>query len=105
MAAILTEMKDITEVHLYTQLNHSFHMKLVEMSKSETIKTMYSRLGWPLLRIQSLSFASQGNIEKSVSEHEMLIDLLTKGNIEEAANLLNSHNQDVISSIRRKLAQ
>lgn len=105
MAAILTEMKDITEVHLYTQLNHSFHMKLVEMSKSETIKTMYSRLGWPLLRIQSLSFASQGNIEKSVSEHEILIDLLTKGNIEEAANLLNSHNQDVISSIRRKLAQ
>jgi DNA-binding GntR family transcriptional regulator len=105
MAAILKEMKDITDVHQYTQLNHSFHMELVEMSKSETIKTMYSRLGWPLLRIQSLSFASQGNIEKSVHEHEMLIDLLTKGNIAEAAKLLNSHNQDVISSMKRKLAQ
>lgn len=105
MAAILKEMKDITDVHLYTQLNHSFHMKIVEMSKSETIKTMYARLGWPLLRIQSLSFANNGNIEKSVDEHERLIDLLTKDNIAEAAELLTRHNQDVICSIRKKLAQ
>jgi DNA-binding GntR family transcriptional regulator len=85
MAAFLEEMKAKTEVHQYTQLNHSFHITLVEMSKSETIKTMYSRLGWPLLRIQSLSFTNDGNIEKSVREHQMLIELLREENIKEAA--------------------
>ncbi|MCM3728895.1 GntR family transcriptional regulator [Neobacillus cucumis] len=104
MADILEEMKDKTEVHQYTQLNHSFHMTLVEMSKSETIKTMYSRLGWPLLRIQSLSFANDGNIEKSVREHQMLIKFLREENIEEATNLLKRHNEDVISSMKKKLA-
>ena len=104
MADILEEMKDKTEVHQYTQLNHSFHMTLVEMSKSETIKTMYSRLGWPLLRIQSLSFTNDGNIEKSVREHQMLIEFLRQENIKEAANLLKRHNEDVISSMKKKLA-
>ncbi|MEH7119434.1 GntR family transcriptional regulator [Neobacillus vireti] len=104
MTDILKEMKDKTEVHHYTQLNHSFHMTLVEMSKSETIKTMYSRLGWPLLRIQSLSFANDGNIEKSVREHQMLIEFLKEENIKEAANLLKHHNEDVISSMRKKLS-
>jgi DNA-binding GntR family transcriptional regulator len=103
MADILEEMKDKTEVHQYTQLNHSFHMTLVEMSKSETIKTMYSRLGWPLLRIQSLSFANDGNIEKSVREHQMLIEFLREENLKEAANLLKRHNEDVISSMKKKL--
>jgi DNA-binding GntR family transcriptional regulator len=103
MADILKEMKDKTEVHQYTQLNHSFHMTLVEMSKSETIKTMYSRLGWPLLRIQSLSFANNGNIEKSVKEHQMLIEFLREENIQEAAILLERHNEDVISSMKKKL--
>ena len=103
MTDILEEMKDKTEVHQYTQLNHSFHMTLVEMSKSETIKTMYSRLGWPLLRIQSLSFANDGNIEKSVREHQMLIEFLREENLKEAANLLKRHNEDVISSMKKKL--
>lgn len=103
MAGILGEMKDITEVHHYTQLNHSFHMLLVEMSKSETIKTMYSRLGWPLLRIQSLSFANQGNINKSVREHDLLIQYLKEENICKAADLLKRHNADVISSMKKKL--
>jgi DNA-binding GntR family transcriptional regulator len=103
MAAFLEEMKAKTEVHQYTQLNHSFHITLVEMSKSETIKTMYSRLGWPLLRIQSLSFTNDGNIEKSVREHQMLIELLREENIKEAANLLKRHNEDVIPSMKKKL--
>ncbi|MDM5225045.1 GntR family transcriptional regulator [Cytobacillus sp. NJ13] len=103
MKELLDMMNDVTDVHQYTQLNHSFHTALVEMSNSETIKTMYSRLGWPLLRIQSLSFASQGNIEKSVREHDLLMDLLKDGKLDEAAELLTRHNQDVIASMKRKM--
>ncbi|RBP96184.1 DNA-binding GntR family transcriptional regulator [Cytobacillus firmus] len=105
MKELLDKMNDVTDVHQYTLLNHSFHTALVEMSKSETIKTMYSRLGWPLLRIQSLSFASQGNIEKSVREHELLIGLLKDGKLDEAAELLTRHNQDVIASMKRKMGK
>ncbi len=105
MSLLLDAMKNVTDIHQYTQLNHSFHTALVEMSKSETIKTMYSRLGWPLLRIQSLSFANQGNIEKSVREHEMLIGLLYEEKIAEATELLTKHNQDVIASMKRKLGK
>lgn len=103
MNDILADMKGVTDVHQYTQLNHSFHMTLVEMSKSETIKTMYSRLGWPLLRIQSISFTNDGSIEKSVIEHEMLISFLREGKITDAADLLKRHNEDVISNMKKKL--
>lgn len=101
MADILQEMENVREVAQYTQLNHSFHMILVEMSKSETIKTMYSRLGWPLLRIQSPSFSNHGTIEKSVREHRMLIDLLGETKISDAADLLKRHNADVIPSMKK----
>lgn len=105
MSVLLDNMKNVSDIHQYTQLNHSFHTTLIEMSKSETIKTMYSRLGWPLLRIQSLSFAHQGNIEKSVHEHEMLINLFKEEKIAEATELLTRHNQDVIASMKRKLGK
>ncbi|MBS8263868.1 GntR family transcriptional regulator [Mesobacillus boroniphilus] len=105
MSALLEQMKTSTEIHQYTHLNHTFHMTLVEMSKSETIKTMYTRLGWPLLRIQSISFTNQGNIEKSIREHEMLVELLHDEKISDAADLLARHNQDVIISMQKKLGK
>lgn len=103
MAELLDQMKVCSEINQYTHLNHTFHMTLVEMSKSETIKTMYARLGWPLLRIQSISFTNQGNIEKSLREHELLVKLLRDEEISQASVLLARHNQDVISSIQKKL--
>ncbi|MBM7585388.1 DNA-binding GntR family transcriptional regulator [Bacillus pakistanensis] len=103
MCQSLQEMKNYTDLHHYTQLNHSFHMCMIEMSKSETIKNMYSRLGLPLFRIQTLSFTTEGNIEKSIKEHELIIDLLKNKKLEEAATVLKQHNEDVITSIKRKL--
>lgn len=103
MAELLDQMKVCSEINQYTHLNHTFHMTLVEMSKSETIKTMYARLGWPLLRIQSISFTNQGNIEKSLTEHELMVKLLLDEEISQASVLLARHNQDVISSIQKKL--
>jgi DNA-binding GntR family transcriptional regulator len=103
MEHILYEMHHVREVKKYTQLNYSFHMCLIEMSKSNIIRSMYSRLAPPLLRIQSLSFANEGNIEKSLTEHVMIVDLLQKGSLSEAANVLAKHNHDVIVSIKKRL--
>lgn len=103
MADLLEKMKLADDIQSYTQLNHSFHTCLVMMSKSETIKNMYSKLGWPLLRIQSLSFANEGNIEKSIIEHEIILRLLNEQNMDKLSNVLKKHNEDVIFSIQRKL--
>jgi DNA-binding GntR family transcriptional regulator len=97
------KMKTVEDVHAYTQLNHSFHMCLIKMSKSEIIKDMYSRLGWPLIRVQSLSFTNKGKIEKSITEHEIIIDLLSKQDMEELSIVLLKHNKDVISNIQTML--
>ncbi|MBB6284132.1 GntR family transcriptional regulator [Geobacillus subterraneus] len=103
MERILRDMHHVREVKKYTELNYSFHMCLIKMSKSNIIHNMYSRLANPLLRIQSLSFANEGNIEKSLAEHTMLVNLLKKGDVHEAAEILMKHNHDVIESIRKRL--
>jgi DNA-binding GntR family transcriptional regulator len=103
MNQLLEQMKKVENVYSYTQLNHSFHMCLIKMSKSETIKNMYSRLGWPLLRIQSISFAIEGNIEKSIAEHEIIVKLLAEQNMKELTAVLSKHNKDVISSVQKYL--
>lgn len=103
MNQLFEEMKKVEDVYSYTQLNHSFHMCLIKMSKSEMINDMYSRLGWPLLKIQSNSFTNEGNIEKSILEHEIIIKLLEQQNFTELSVVLSKHNRDVISSIQKKI--
>ncbi|SDH67010.1 transcriptional regulator, GntR family [Alteribacillus persepolensis] len=100
MKAILHKMKDKKDSGEYTKLNHSFHMCLLRMSDSEIINSTYNRLEYPLLTVQNLSFSLEGNIDKSIQEHERLVELMEENRLEEASRLLNTHNQDVIESIR-----
>lgn len=100
MTALLQQMKKVEEVYVYTQLNYTFHKCLIRMSKSETINEMYSRLGWPLLKIQGISFSKEGNIKKSIAEHELIIQLLAEEKTAELSEVLSKHNNDVIASIQ-----
>ncbi len=103
MESILAEMEKETNHTNYTQLNHSFHTALIKMSQSEVIKNNYVRIEQPLLTIQNLSFSVEGNIDKSVKEHKMLVKLLKTGKFKEADSLLHKHNHDVIVSIQNQL--
>jgi DNA-binding GntR family transcriptional regulator len=103
MESLLAEMQEQKEIGVYTQLNHSFHMCLIEMSQSEVIHNVYSRLKHPLQRIQNLSFSGEGNIKKSVAEHAIIVKLLKQGNVLDASRVLKKHNQDVIESIQQWL--
>ncbi|SEA35796.1 DNA-binding transcriptional regulator, GntR family [Thalassobacillus cyri] len=103
MEAILSKMQDQKEVGRYTEMNHAFHMCIIDMSQSDVIKKMYARLKLPLLRIQSLSFAKEGNIPKSVKEHVVIVQLLKEKEIMKAADVLSQHNHDVISNIQKRL--
>lgn len=103
MEKILTQMKKAEDVYAYTQLNYAFHSCLIKMSKSKTILEMYSRLGLPLLKIQSISFAQEGNIEKSIMEHNLIITLLREQNMTKLSVVLSKHNKDVISNFQKSL--
>ncbi|WP_347548549.1 GntR family transcriptional regulator [Pseudalkalibacillus hwajinpoensis] len=105
MEKLLEQMHEEDDINHYTEMNHSFHMCIVDMSHSDVIKNMYTRLKMPLLRIQSLSFAKEGNIGKSIKEHHVIVKLLKESNVVEAGEILHQHNQDVIASIRNRLFQ
>lgn len=105
MDQTLSQMKKAEDVYSYTQLNYAFHSCLIKMSKSETLIEMYSRLGLPLLKIQSISFAHEGNIEKSILEHTHIIKLLREQNMTELAAVLSKHNKDVVSTFQNSLEE
>lgn len=105
MEMILEKMQVDIDIGEYTDLNHEFHMCIVDMSNSDVIKNNYQRLKMPLLRIQSLSFAKEGNIGKSIKEHQIIVNLLKDDQVEVAGKILHQHNQDVIESVRKRLFQ
>lgn len=99
----IKQMTKDTAIYTYTKLNRSFHTCIVKMSGSKPILETYSRLGWPLFRIQNISFAQQGNIIKSIKEHERILELIIKQELAELENLLSKHNNHVITSIQKIL--
>lgn len=85
----------------YAELNQKYHLFIIEMSKSEIIKNMYSRLGIPLLSLQRMSFLEEKNIQKSIEEHRLIVERLRKNKIHEAREILQKHNQDVIGRVAK----
>ncbi|WP_246476545.1 GntR family transcriptional regulator [Salicibibacter cibi] len=84
----------------YSKLNHLFHQSIIDMSKSQMIQDMYRRLGIPLLMIQTASFSKEGNIDKSVEEHRLLVSYLYNDKLTNAHQLLERHNADVLEGYR-----
>lgn len=99
LKALLIKM-NTKDVYTYTQLNYDFHYQLIKLSRSKPLIDLYPRLAGQLLRIQYLSFSQENNIEKSLNEHEKILELLEKKEKYELTKLMNSHNTYVISSIR-----
>lgn len=89
----------------YAQLNQKFHTCIINMSKSEIIKNMYSRLGLPLLSLQRMSFLGEKNIEKSIEEHKLIVYKLKENKLKEATSILEHHNEESIKRIEKKLGE
>jgi DNA-binding GntR family transcriptional regulator len=95
--------QNIKETKAYAELNHNFHMEIIKMSGSATILNMYSRLGIPLLSLQTMSFLEEETKEKSIQEHKTIIQLLNDQQIEAAIAILKKHNNDVIGRIEEQI--
>lgn len=96
MDQILEKMQNEIVPSKYAELNHTFHLHIIDMSKSKMIYDMYNRLGTPLLTVQSNSFSKEGKISKSLREHNLLIQYLKVNELKKAQELLQKHNDDVL---------
>jgi DNA-binding GntR family transcriptional regulator len=95
MENLLSRMENVNGDHsIYSELNQKFHMCIIEMSQSEIIKLMYSRLGLPLLSLQRISFLREENIKKSIEEHHIILRNLKTKKYNEAKKILMKHNQE-----------
>lgn len=100
---ILAEMDGCTERLKYVYLNYVFHYKLIKFSDSPVLENVYSKICFPLLRIQSIHFSLNDTVKKSKEEHWMMVELLKENKKEEFISLLRSHTEDVISNVRKIL--
>ncbi|WP_134702439.1 GntR family transcriptional regulator [Ammoniphilus sp. YIM 78166] len=85
----------------YTKLNYEFHYQLILACESEVIKNMYSRLGTPLLSVQTMAFIEEQDIRRSLAEHREIVQLLQDDRIQEAKALLDAHNRTVFPRISK----
>jgi DNA-binding GntR family transcriptional regulator len=102
MGQIISKMEQKhNDVKEYAKLNFDFHYQIILASESEVIKNMYSRLGTPLLFLQTMSFAEEQIIMKSLEEHKKIVQYMRDGAMQEARNLLAQHNKDVFLRIQK----
>ena len=105
---ILNEMVDLQEQMKsvkgdpmeYTRLNQKFHMAIIEMSNSEIIRMMYSRLGLPLTSLQRITFEGEANIEKSLQEHQEILACLKNGDYQEAKQMLIKNHHNILKPVQ-----
>ncbi len=98
MDDLLKQMKNAKSDPMeYTRLNQKFHMAIIEMSNSEIISMMYSRLGLPLTSLQRITFDDEANMEKSLLEHQAILTCLKNGDFQEAKQMLIKNHQNISS--------
>lgn len=104
MEGLLPQMEEaVSDSKRYAELNRAFHLAIIQMSRSEIIKSMYSRLGIPLLSLQRLSFLEEGNTRKSLEEHRVILETLKRGEFDKALTILEKHNLSVKERVKKKV--
>ncbi|WP_053362808.1 GntR family transcriptional regulator [Bacillus sp. FJAT-27251] len=105
MENLLSQMRTVMGNPIeYTKLNQKFHMAIIEMSKSEIIYLMYSRLGLPLTSLQRISLEGESIMKKSLKEHEEILHCLQNRKFDEAKRVLIINNKNVIKPILDKMS-
>lgn len=100
MNDLINEMVKVNnDIESYAKLNQQFHNYIIKMSKSEMIKSMYERLGIPLLSLQRISFIGEKKIEKSITEHKIILKHLTERDFTMTNEILLEHNQEMLHRI------
>jgi DNA-binding GntR family transcriptional regulator len=105
MESLIPLMEKANRQERYAGLNHKFHSLIIKMTRSEIIMNMYSRLGLPLLTLQTMSFMEERHIMKSLQEHRVIIEMLKVDHIQRAHEILEQHNRDMIRRVEKTLSE
>ena len=105
MESLIPLMEKADSQERYADLNHKFHLLIIKMTRSEIIMNMYSRLGLPLLTLQTMSFMEERHILKSLQEHRVIIEMLKIGHVQRAHEILEQHNRDMITRVEKTLSE
>jgi len=71
--------------------NHAFHALFVERSENDYLKAIYFPLMDQMRRYLSSSLGLRGGLERSIEEHQAILDAVRSRDAEEAARLLREH--------------
>ncbi len=71
--------------------NRAFHGLFVERSQNDYLKSIYFPLLDQMRRHIPSSLGLRGGLERSIDEHQAILDAVRSGNADEAARLLREH--------------
>ncbi|MGX9134858.1 GntR family transcriptional regulator [Rummeliibacillus sp. JY-2-4R] len=103
LKSLLKEMDKCTNQSQYVQLNYAFHFTLIKFSESTVLEGVYSKISFPLLRIQGIHFTQIETVEKSKEEHRKIYEYLKNNQIDEFIELLRTHTENVIFNVSKTI--
>lgn len=103
LKSILKELEKCTNQAQYVRLNYAFHYTIIKFSESSVLEGVYSKISFPLLRIQGIHFSQEETIEKSKEEHRKIYEHLKRNEMGEFTELLRHHTQNVIFNVSKTL--
>lgn len=103
LKSMLKEMDKCTNQFEYVQLNYAFHYTIIKFSESAVLEGVYSKISFPLLRIQGIHFSQRETIERSKEDHRKIYDYLKNNKIDEFIELLRTHTENVILNVSQKV--
>lgn len=91
MNALVEEMKKQTDVEEILYLDHSYHYKLMDLSKNRTLVKLWSSISGLFITLTKITNTSFGNLQHLNDVHEKLILAIHEGNKESARKLIIRH--------------
>ena len=87
----MVEHAERAEVRAFFDANARFHQVFVEASGNRKLEEFYRLLLGQMGRYLARSLALRGTVERSISEHEAILEAVEAGHAERAARLLADH--------------
>lgn len=82
---------DAGDLHCYTGLDTQLHRLMVDCCGNSLLGILYTRVECHIQQFRRSSLENEGRFRDSVGEHEQIVQLLLRGNAEEAARVNKIH--------------
>ncbi|BCU81477.1 GntR family transcriptional regulator [Polycladomyces abyssicola] len=103
MERIVTSMRELVakrDKAAYSHLNQQFHKCIIHFAGSKLIETHYDRLITPLRVMIKLSWENN-TLDRSLEDHQQIVNVLLRGDVEGAKRILDTHNRGTIHRLEK----